>query len=200
MTDPVPVLLAAGASTRMGAHKLLLDFGGEPLVRRAARALLAAGFPELLVVLGRDPAGVRAALAGLPARFVENPDYTASEVPASLLCALDVLPPGAGVLMALADMPFVGAAHHARVRAAGADGRAALSDYGGVVAPPHLIPAGLRGAVAQAIRAGTPRPLPGVLGPLARTVAQPPEDLLDVDTPEDWARAQARLSGENRRV
>ncbi len=193
MTQATAVLLAAGASRRMGTHKLLLDFGGEPLVRRAARALLDAGVQDALVVLGRDPDGVRAALAGLPLRFVQNPDYASSEVPTSLLRALDTLPPDVSVLMALADMPFVGAPHHARVLRAAADGRAVLSVFGDVIAPPHLIPAARRAAVTQAIRDAVPRPIPTVLAPGAARVAQPPEDLLDLDTPEDHARAQARL-------
>ena len=46
------VVLAAGASTRMGTQKLLLPFGGEPLVRRAVRQVRAAGFDDVLVVLG----------------------------------------------------------------------------------------------------------------------------------------------------
>ena len=46
------VILAAGASTRMGTQKLLLPLGGEPLVRRAVRQVCDAGFDDVLVVLG----------------------------------------------------------------------------------------------------------------------------------------------------
>src|SRR6185436_10344786 len=38
------VVLAAGASTRMGTQKLLLSLGGEPLVRRVVAAICDAGF------------------------------------------------------------------------------------------------------------------------------------------------------------
>ena len=48
------VVLAAGASTRMGTQKLLLPFGGEPLVRRAVRQVCDAGFDDVLVVLGSE--------------------------------------------------------------------------------------------------------------------------------------------------
>ena len=47
------VILAAGASTRMGTQKLLLPLGGEPLVRRTVRQVCDAGFDDVLVVLGQ---------------------------------------------------------------------------------------------------------------------------------------------------
>ena len=48
------VVLAAGASTRMGTQKLLLPLGGEPLVRRTVRHVCDAGFDDVLVVLGSE--------------------------------------------------------------------------------------------------------------------------------------------------
>ncbi|MCE1195276.1 NTP transferase domain-containing protein, partial [bacterium] len=45
------VLLAAGASTRFGSPKMLAPVGGEPLLRRVARAFVEAGFAEVAVVL-----------------------------------------------------------------------------------------------------------------------------------------------------
>ena len=47
------VVLAAGASTRMGTQKLLLPFGNEPLICRTVRQVCAAGFDDVLVVLGQ---------------------------------------------------------------------------------------------------------------------------------------------------
>jgi len=67
------VLLAAGASRRMGgANKLLLPMGGVPMVRRVALALLDGGLSPVVAVLGADAEGIRGALAGLPLGFVEN--------------------------------------------------------------------------------------------------------------------------------
>ena len=60
------VVLAAGSSTRMGRNKLLLDLGGETMVRRAVRAAIGAGVDQVVVVLGHDEPLVRAELAGLP--------------------------------------------------------------------------------------------------------------------------------------
>ncbi len=72
------MVLAAGGSTRMGGPtKLLLPVGGRPLVRWVVRAALAAGFEEVGVVLGHDPDRVRGALEGLPVRRIDNPDFAA---------------------------------------------------------------------------------------------------------------------------
>ena len=69
------MLLAAGLSRRMGErNKLLIEFAGEPLVRRTARVYLAAGI-RVHAVLGHEAGRVRAALEDLPVTFVTNPRY-----------------------------------------------------------------------------------------------------------------------------
>lgn len=105
----VGVLLAAGRSTRFGGpNKLLQDLGGVPVVRRAAEALRAAGIGDLVVVTGHMAAEVEAALSGLPARFVHNPDY-AEGLSTSLAAGIGALSEADGALVALGDMPAVGA-------------------------------------------------------------------------------------------
>src|SRR5512138_244962 len=64
-------VLAAGGSARLGRPKQLLVLDGEPLVRRAARAALEAGFAPVVVVVGAHEAEVRAALSGLAVEFAE---------------------------------------------------------------------------------------------------------------------------------
>src|SRR6185295_1646906 len=100
------IVLAAGASTRMGRNKLLLDVGGETLVRRAVRAAIEGGADEVVVVLGHEEDRVRAELRGLDCRPVVNPDHAegaGSSVRAGVRQAA-----GADALMiVLADMPFV---------------------------------------------------------------------------------------------
>ena len=68
------VVLAAGSSTRMGRNKLLLDLGGETLIRRAVRAAVGAGVDQVVVVLGHEEPRVRAELEGLPCTPVVNAD------------------------------------------------------------------------------------------------------------------------------
>lgn len=107
-TPPVTaVLLAAGMSTRMGeSNKLLVPIEGTPMVRRVADVLHSAGLP-IIVVTGHEDAGVRNALADIPVVFIHNPEY-ASGMASSIRAGVAALPgDAAGVLLALADMPFV---------------------------------------------------------------------------------------------
>jgi len=67
------VLLAAGASTRFGSPKMLAPVGGEPLLRRVARAFVEAGFAEVAVVLAPGAGAVAATLEGLGVLPVTNP-------------------------------------------------------------------------------------------------------------------------------
>lgn len=102
------LLLAAGESRRMGdANKLLLPVDGEPLVRRTARRLLAAGPEEAVAVLGHEREAVAEALAGLPLRTVVNPDHGRGQMTSvhAGLAALEK--PSEGVMICLADQPLL---------------------------------------------------------------------------------------------
>jgi molybdenum cofactor cytidylyltransferase len=106
------ILLAAGASSRMaGRDKLLEPAKGEPVLRRAVRALLDSEADEVIVVLRPQDEARRAALDELPARVVEN--LAAAEgMAASIRAGLAAAAPEAdAVLVALADMPEVRAEH-----------------------------------------------------------------------------------------
>jgi molybdenum cofactor cytidylyltransferase len=101
------IVLAAGASTRMGRQKLTLPMpDGRVLVRLAVEQVLAAGLDETVVVLGGDAEAVSAVLAGLPVRTVANPRYAEGQS-TSLRAGLDALRPGTeAVVIALGDQPL----------------------------------------------------------------------------------------------
>jgi molybdenum cofactor cytidylyltransferase len=69
------ILLAAGASRRMGTPKPMLEWGGQPLVRQMALALREGGASRVLVVVRADAgAAVAEAIAGVPdAKSIVNP-------------------------------------------------------------------------------------------------------------------------------
>src|SRR3972149_4160035 len=99
------VVLAAGLSLRMGRAKLLLDWGGRPVIRRAVEQVKAGRVDEVLVVLGHEAPTIREALKGLPVRFVENPEPEAGQA-SSIACGVSALGPGVGAaLIALGDQP-----------------------------------------------------------------------------------------------
>lgn len=66
------VILAAGASTRMGRPKQLIEVDGKSLVERAVQVALEAGAGPVVVVLGAHAEQISAKIKGLPALAVVN--------------------------------------------------------------------------------------------------------------------------------
>jgi molybdenum cofactor cytidylyltransferase len=187
------VVLAAGASTRMGTQKLLLPFGGEPLVCRAVRQVLAAGFDDVLVVLGSEHEATLAALEGLPVRHAINTQF-ASGMGSSFRTAVEHLPESDAAMFALADQPFVTTREYQQVLDAYRKREHPIVSvrYGEVMAPPHLFEREFFPELAR-LQHGARDVL---LRHLERTtILRFPADLLvDVDTPEDYELAKSRLA------
>ncbi len=70
------VILAAGASTRMGTPKQLLAIDGKTLLARAVEAALASPAWPVVVVLGAHAEAIRPTLARLPVLIAENPAWS----------------------------------------------------------------------------------------------------------------------------
>ncbi len=187
------VILAAGASSRMGTQKLLLPLGGEPLVTRTVRQVAEAGVDDVLVVVGHEHEKVLAAIEGLRCRHAVNPDY-ATGMGSSFRTAVAELGKSAAAMFALADQPFVTAAEYRRLLAAYKTESPGIVSvrYGDVTAPPHLFDREFFPELAVLEHGARPV----LQRHRDRTVVLqfPPELLLDIDTPEDYERASARLS------
>lgn len=188
----VAVLLAAGASTRLGQPKQLLTRHGEPLVRAMARLLLATQPRELIVVLGAQAGDVAAALGELPHLAVINPDF-ADGLSTSLQCAAEALRRShAPVLVAACDQPALSTAN---LEALLREARKAPAQCAATVHGDHLgIPAVVAGYVFQQSQAlHGDRGLGGWLSAtegVARIDA--PDLAFDIDTPGQLAEARAR--------
>lgn len=195
MTGCGAVVLAAGPSTRFGEPKQLLCWQGEPLVRRAARLAVDAGLWPVVVVVGARCEQVRAALAGLPVATTAVKDL-AEGLSGSIRCGLarltECAPRIGGVVLLACDQPLVEAAHLAAlVAAAEATGAPIVaSAYGGGVGLPALFGAPVLAELAALDGDAGARSV--LTRDPARVVAVPLADgEVDVDTPEDWARALA---------
>ena len=69
------VILAAGASKRMGTPKQLLDLGGTTLLRRTVEVALATEFRPVVVVLGANKTQIAPQIIDLPVTIIENPKW-----------------------------------------------------------------------------------------------------------------------------
>ncbi|SDS19576.1 nucleotidyltransferase family protein [Opitutus sp. GAS368] len=185
------LLLAAGASKRMGRPKQLLPVGGRPLLRHVAENLLATPVSPVSVVLGANAAEIAPCLDGLPLRVVVNAGWArgmGSSLRTGLQALLDAAPATTSVIVALADQPDCPADHLGRLIATRRQtGRTIVASLaGGVLCPPVLFTAewfprllalegeaGARNLLQEQRAAVATVPLP---------VAT------DLDTPDDYAR------------
>jgi molybdopterin-guanine dinucleotide biosynthesis protein A len=194
LADVAAALLLGGASSRMGADKAALEIAGAPAAVRAAR-LLGSLFEEVLLVGGEppaaapglrvaDPEGPRCALRGLVGAL------QAARAPRVLVVATDLPGLTPDLLLALVALPE---ADVVLPRSPGG-----LEPLCALYRRDTVLPRA-RGRLAAGELA-----LHGLLAEL-RLETLAGADLLAVDpagtalananTPEEWARARARIEG-----
>jgi len=195
MHDIAAIILAAGASTRMGSPKQLLELQGKPLVVRACEAISGAEIKDIIVVVGANAAQVSAALAlaKQPVRIVENPAWPEGMGASIRAGAAAIANDHNGALIALCDQPRFSTEAVKKMLAAwnaagGAPDVIVAARYAGRAGAPAIFGrnyfARLR---ALAGAEGAKHILSGNAQNLR--LVDLPELSLDVDTPEDWARA-----------
>lgn len=185
------IILAAGASSRMGRPKPLLEAGGRTFIRRILETLRAGGVPEAVVVIraGHEAVAAEVQAAGF-GRTVLNPRPDEGQL-SSLIIGLDALDrPGVdAVLVTLVDVPLI-ESDAVRVLLA----RAALSTapvLRAVHDGRHGHPVIFKRELFEALRKADP-----AIGakPIIRAVqvedveTGDPGVVEDVDTPEEYAR------------
>lgn len=105
------ILLAAGASTRMGTLKQLLPVAGVTLIERALTAALESRLDRLVLVLGHRASEIETALGGMARNpkltIVHNRRYREG-ISSSLVAGVEEIAHGHdhGMIL-LADMPFI---------------------------------------------------------------------------------------------
>ena len=188
------IILAAGASTRMGAPKQLLEIDGQPLVVRAAEAALAsAGWP-VVVVLGANAERIRPRLARLPVLVAENPTWAegmASSIRAGLTLLRQFSRSLDGAVVALCDQAaFAPPTIAALVTAQRTTGRSIVAArYAGKNGAPALFLREHFPALGALTGDAGARAL--LNGPSEQVAAVDlPELAFDLDTPGDYERWQ----------
>jgi CTP:molybdopterin cytidylyltransferase MocA len=103
----VGIVLAGGASRRMGRPKALLDAGGESFLERAIGTLTAGGCDEVVVVLNSDDPEITELVPNAGARLTFGGGIGTEQVD-SLRAGLQALPPETSAVVALpVDHPLV---------------------------------------------------------------------------------------------
>ncbi|MBI2930297.1 MAG: nucleotidyltransferase family protein [Planctomycetes bacterium] len=187
-----PLILAAGESTRMGRPKALLEFGGRTALDLVLRACRELGDP--IVVVGAHADAIR---ARVPVDAVVNPAYARGQT-SSLKVGLRNLPAGTeAFLLYPVDFPLVTAAQVGRLAGAwarrGPKARIIIPSHDGRRGHPVVFDAFLR---EEFLRLADEAPARAVVRAHAEEIAyvtfDEPDVLMDMDTPEDYARCLKR--------
>ncbi len=174
---PDAVILAAGASSRMGRPKALLELDGVPLVA-SHRAAYAAHTTRVAVVVGARAADVSRAAGGL---VVHNPDWATSHPADSLRLALTQLDIRGPCFVSPVDTPPPLDSTLETLIATGADS-VPVSAKG---QPGHPVLIGA--ATVRRIRDAAPDGgLRALLADASRVPVPDPLVHLDFDTPARW--------------
>jgi len=179
------IVLAAGASSRMGRPKALLPVNGRPAVEVVCAALRDGGADDVVVVVGKHAAEIRAGADLRRARVIDNPRWSGGRT-SSVQTGLAALPPSAEwTLLALVDMPLVRAETvRALLAAPRGDADVVVPVHDGRRGHPILL---RRTLFARIAALGPDEPLRDVVR-TARRVDVPVDDpgvLVDFDEPGD---------------
>jgi molybdenum cofactor cytidylyltransferase len=192
------IVLAAGASTRMGRPKALLQAGGRTFIRRILHVMQEAGVTDAVVVVRptHDEVIAEVAASGF-GRAVVNPRAEDGQL-SSLIAGLDAIDePGVdAALVTLVDVPLVAASAIRLLLARTAISTAPI--LRAVHHGAHGHPVVFKREIFAALRAADPAE-----GAKAIVRAASVEDvetgdpgvLEDVDTPEDYARLIEKTPG-----
>jgi molybdenum cofactor cytidylyltransferase len=179
------VILAAGASIRLGEPKQLIEIAGETLLGRAVRIAHEAGCSPVVVVLGAEAWRFRTRCSLRDAHLVINPEWPegmASSVRVGVAAAASA----DGVILMTCDQPAVTAQH---LRDLLGSREVTASAYGGRRGVPAYFPATSFSALQK---------LNGDAGARELLKDAPAIDLpggeFDIDTAADLARLRARFS------
>jgi molybdenum cofactor cytidylyltransferase len=104
------IMLAAGASTRLGEPKQLLTFKGRTLLEISLAAACASEAHPVIVVLGANAELLSGGIDGYDVHTIINMDWQeglASSIRAGLKALLEIIPSVNSALLMLCDQPMV---------------------------------------------------------------------------------------------
>jgi molybdenum cofactor cytidylyltransferase len=208
------IILAAGASTRMGTPKQLLTYRGRSFIRhitesaicasqrstersrRSQRFAIASVCQPIAVVLGANAEQIKPEISQLPVQIVENQQWAegmSTSIRVGLEALLAMNPNLEAVAIALCDQPFVSSQILDRiVEAYHFTGKPIIaSEYAGTLGVPVLFSHTLFSEI-MALKSNE-----GAKQLIKRHIHEVfsipfPEGSIDIDTPNDYEQFQSR--------
>jgi molybdenum cofactor cytidylyltransferase len=186
------IILAAGASSRLGVPKQLLKLGGETLIHRVAREALSSVCRPVIMVVGGRAEHYKSELAGLHVSFVANPNWRlgmGTSVKAGLKRLLEIEKSPDAVVLAVCDQIFVTSRVINQIVETYMAGKSDIvaSAYNETLGVPALFSRNLFPDLENMDGAHGAKQVINKMG--ANVAALPfPKGAVDIDTPEDAAK------------
>ncbi|HEX7016910.1 MAG TPA: nucleotidyltransferase family protein [Cyclobacteriaceae bacterium] len=191
------IVLAAGASSRLGQSKQLLQVEGEPLLRRIARVSCESNADRTLVVLGDNEREHGRIIRDLPLYICIHSDWErgmGSSLKAGMEFIQSFLSDTTAVIVVVCDQPLLTTDHlnHLIDKYKSTRAPVVASAYSNVLGVPVLFDASLFDGIRRIDDAHGARQIIDKNKANAQRVAFPGGEL-DIDTPEDYQRYQESL-------
>ena len=183
------LVMAAGASRRMGRPKQLLPFGSTTLLRHAVEVALSSHASKVAVALGSGEEAMRKELTGMPIGIVTNPEWDrgmGTTIRAGVQ-AIGMYPEVGALILTVADSPELSAETYNRIIAAHvASGLPIVaSEYAGTVGVPALFERQYFDSLIALPADHGCKAL--IMANSAKVIRMPcPEAAKDIDSPKDY--------------
>jgi molybdenum cofactor cytidylyltransferase len=191
------IILAAGASSRMGRPKQLLHIDGLTLLERIIRTACEAKLSPLISVLGAHADKVEPLVRPLPTDHVYNENWQTgmgSSIATGLKKALALNPEIKGALFLLVDQPFVSPnlLMNMKTQADEGDNQGVVCQYDNTLGVPALFKKAL---FDDLLRLDAERGAKPLINQYQRHLAVVPfpKGKIDLDFPREWAQFIKKL-------
>jgi molybdenum cofactor cytidylyltransferase len=184
------IVLAAGASTRMGTPKQLLLYQGRSFVRHTVEVAVASICQPIIIVLGANAQRIKPEVSHFPVQIVENQQWSegmSSSIRVGIEALNAVNPELEAVAIALCDQPFISSQIiNQLVEAYYLTGKPIVAcEYAGTLGVPALFS---RTLFPELMALKTSQGAKQIINKHRHEVVGVPfpEGAIDIDTPEDY--------------
>lgn len=184
------IILAAGASTRMGKPKQLLEYKGRSLIQHTVEVAIASVCHPIIVVLGAYSDRIKLEISDLPVRAIENHQWQTgmgSSIRYGIQALMKISPSVEAAILLLCDQPFVSVQtiHQLESVYRSTNHSIVASTYQNTIGVPALFDSRLFLELTRLTQAeGAKKVIQRHLNSVA--TVEFPQGAIDIDTPDDY--------------